>query len=75
MNTNKTKYQDKTIKCKKCKQVFAWTAGEQHFYEKKGLNPPNHCPICRAAIKAAKKDRFRGTFKDENRKPNTEDGT
>jgi len=56
-------YQDKTIKCAKCNQYFCWTAGAQKFYKEKGLNPPKHCPICRAAIKAAREDKFRGKFK------------
>jgi hypothetical protein len=59
----KNQYQDKTIECERCKQTFAWTAGEQDFYAQKDLQPPKHCPICRATIKAAKEDKFRGQFK------------
>ena len=51
---------DKIIKCQDCQQDFPWTIGEQEFYTQKGLKPPSRCPICRAAFKAAKEDKFRG---------------
>lgn len=60
MNKDKKNYQDKVIVCKSCGQEFAWTAGEQKFYDEKGLQPPTHCRICRAALEEAKKDEFRG---------------
>jgi endogenous inhibitor of DNA gyrase (YacG/DUF329 family) len=55
---------DKIIKCIECAQDFAWTVGEQEFYQQKGLKPPVRCPICRAAFKEAKKDKFRGRIKN-----------
>ena len=40
--------EDKEIVCRECGAAFVWTAGEQEFFEKKGLtNIPSRCPICR----------------------------
>jgi hypothetical protein len=47
---------DKTIICENCKQVFAFTAGEQEFYASKGLPEPKYCLICRGIMKAQEKD-------------------
>jgi CxxC-x17-CxxC domain-containing protein len=48
---------DKTLKCRECGVLFAFTAGEQAFYAEKGLlNEPQRCPHCRAARKAARGD-------------------
>lgn len=52
--------QDKIIKCIDCQQEFAWTVDEQEFYEQKKMQAPQRCPMCRAAFKAAQKDKFRG---------------
>jgi hypothetical protein len=60
MNKKDKTYQDKVIICKSCGQKFPWTAGEQKFYEEKGLEPPKHCRICRSALKEAQQDKFRG---------------
>lgn len=44
---------DRTLVCRECNQPFTWTAGEQHFYQEKGLaNVPARCPACRANRKA-----------------------
>lgn len=41
-------YQDKNLTCKECSKEFVWSAGEQKFYNDKGLtNPPGRCPDCR----------------------------
>ncbi|GAC1387476.1 MAG: zinc-ribbon domain containing protein [Ktedonobacteraceae bacterium] len=41
---------DKTLKCRECGNDFVFTAGEQEFYQQKGLlNQPGRCPECRAA--------------------------
>jgi CxxC-x17-CxxC domain-containing protein len=41
---------DKTLKCRECGKDFVFTAGEQEFYQQKGLkNQPGRCPSCRAA--------------------------
>lgn len=39
---------DKEIVCRECGSAFVWTAGEQQFFQEKGLtNIPSRCPICR----------------------------
>ncbi len=44
-----TAYLDKTLTCRDCGSQFTFTAGEQEFYESKGLvNEPGRCPECRA---------------------------
>lgn len=53
-------FTDQVIKCIDCHQEFAWTSDEQEYYGQKELKPPSRCPMCRAAFKAAKEDRFRG---------------
>ncbi len=53
-------FTDKVIKCIDCQQDFAFTADEQEYYAQKGLEPPTRCPMCRAAYKAAREDKFRG---------------
>ena len=41
---------DKTLTCRECGQEFTFTAGEQEFYQSRGLqNEPRRCPECRAA--------------------------
>ena len=41
---------DKTLRCRECGNDFTFTAGEQEFYQQKGLmNQPGRCPSCRAA--------------------------
>ena len=43
-------FADKTLTCKDCGQEFIWTAGEQEFYQSRGLmNQPGRCPADRAA--------------------------
>ncbi|MFI5372356.1 MAG: cold shock domain-containing protein [Candidatus Eisenbacteria bacterium] len=44
---------DRYIRCVDCGEEFIFTAGEQAFYESKGLmNPPTRCKRCRDARKA-----------------------
>ena len=44
---------DKTLTCRDCGREFAFTAGEQQFYQSRGLvNEPGRCPDCRRARKA-----------------------
>ena len=46
-------FTDKTLKCRECGNDFVFTAGEQEFYQQKGLmNEPQRCPDCRAARRA-----------------------
>ncbi len=48
-------YQDKTLTCRDCAKEFIWSAGEQKFYQDKGLqNPPGRCPDCRKNRKEQK---------------------
>lgn len=40
---------DKILSCRDCGIEFTFTAGEQEFYQAKGLvNEPGRCPECRA---------------------------
>lgn len=44
-----TTFVDKSLTCRDCGIEFTFTAGEQEFYETKGLvNEPGRCPECRA---------------------------
>lgn len=44
---------DRTLICKDCGREFVWTAGEQEFYQTRGLvNQPGRCPEDRAARRA-----------------------
>jgi CxxC-x17-CxxC domain-containing protein len=46
-------FQDRTLTCRDCGQQFTFTAGEQEFYQSRGLtNEPGRCPECRAARKS-----------------------
>ncbi len=55
-------FSDKVLTCRDCGEQFTWTAGEQEFYQTKGLtNPPARCPSCRAARKASQGGANTGT--------------
>jgi CxxC-x17-CxxC domain-containing protein len=42
-------FEDKTLVCRDCGAEFTFTAGEQEFYQERGLlHPPSRCPQCRA---------------------------
>ncbi len=46
---------DTTLTCRECGQEFIFTAGEQQFYQSKGLmNQPSRCQPCRQLAKAAR---------------------
>jgi CxxC-x17-CxxC domain-containing protein len=46
-------FSDRTLTCRDCGQQFAFTAGEQEFFQSRGLtNEPGRCPDCRAARKS-----------------------
>ncbi len=48
---------DKSLRCRECGQEFVFTAGEQEFYQLKGLlNEPARCPECRALRKSQRQD-------------------
>jgi len=43
-------FEDVTLRCRDCSADFVWTAGEQSFFQEKGLlNQPQRCPQCRSA--------------------------
>ena len=43
-------FSDITLTCKDCGQPFVFTAGEQEFYQQRGLlNQPGRCSSCRGA--------------------------
>ena len=45
-------FQDRSLTCRDCGQQFVFTAGEQEFYQSRGLmNEPGRCPECRSARK------------------------
>jgi len=45
-------FSDRTLTCRDCGQQFVFTAGEQDFYQSRGLtNEPGRCPECRRARK------------------------
>ncbi len=47
-------FEDKTLHCRDCGQEFVFSAGEQEFYQLKGLmNEPGRCPNCRASRRAS----------------------
>ncbi len=47
-------FTDKVLTCRDCGEQFTWTAGEQEFYQSRGLlNPPTRCASCRSARKSA----------------------
>lgn len=46
---------DRTLTCRDCNGPFVWTAGEQEFYQRRGLvNEPARCPQCRAQRRRAR---------------------
>jgi hypothetical protein len=50
-------FQDKSIQCSDCRTNFTFSAGEQEFFQTKGLtNEPKRCPACRRANKARRSD-------------------
>lgn len=47
-------FDDTTLKCRECGNDFVFTAGEQEFYQQKGLmNQPSRCSECRTARRNA----------------------
>ena len=55
-------FEDRTMVCRECGDSFTFTAGEQEFYQSRGLmHDPARCPSCRAARRRG------GTSSDEPR--------
>jgi len=49
-------FADKTLTCRECGNAFVWSAGEQEFYQQKGLtHEPQRCPDCRQKAKAERR--------------------
>jgi CxxC-x17-CxxC domain-containing protein len=47
-------FTDQTLTCRDCGNPFTWTAGEQEFYQARGLtNQPRRCPTCRQQRKTS----------------------
>ncbi|MEE9198667.1 MAG: zinc-ribbon domain containing protein [Dehalococcoidia bacterium] len=47
--------EDKTLVCRDCGMDFVFSAGEQEFYQQRGLlNEPRRCPSCRRARKTGR---------------------
>ena len=44
--------EDRTITCADCNQPFTFTAGEQQFFQERGMSEPKRCKPCRQARKA-----------------------
>lgn len=58
-------FEDEIIVCENCNQDFAWTAGEQEFFEKNRIAKPKFCMICRSVIQSAAGDEFRGKIRNK----------
>jgi len=49
--------EEKTLKCRDCGNDFAFTVGEQEFYQSHGLqHEPARCPTCRTARRRNRSD-------------------
>ena len=56
-------FQDKSIQCSDCRANFTFSAGEQEFFQTKGLtNEPKRCPSCRRANKARRSDNVGNSY-------------
>ena len=50
-------FEDKNLTCRDCSNTFVFTAGEQEFYQARGLlHEPTRCPNCRAARRSQRGD-------------------
>jgi len=53
---------DKNLTCRDCGKTFAFTAGEQEFYQSHGLvNEPRRCPECRGAKRQERSRGYEGS--------------
>jgi CxxC-x17-CxxC domain-containing protein len=60
---------DKMLVCRDCGTEFVFSAGEQEFYQLKGLlNEPGRCPSCRAARKAEREGGGMGSLESRGRR-------
>ena len=44
---NQQEFHDKILHCCDCDMSFAFTAGEQAYFQSKSLSPPKDCKACR----------------------------
>lgn len=57
-------FEDKTLICAQCGKEFTFTAGEQEFYQEKGLqSEPKRCKDCRQAKRKQKNRRSNGIYR------------
>lgn len=52
---------DQTLTCRDCGDPFPFSAGEQEFYQSKGLSTPSRCPNCRTLRKQQRSSEGRGS--------------
>ena len=53
--------EDKELVCADCGKTFVFTAGEQEFYQSRGLlNEPGRCPECRSTRRQSRYGEARG---------------
>lgn len=53
------------LECSNCHNLFVWSREEQELYQKRGLEKPDYCPICRGIINARAKDMARNRYENE----------
>ena len=52
--------EDRTLTCADCNQPFTFSAGEQQFFQERGMSEPKRCKACRQARKAERGTGGRG---------------
>ena len=52
--------EDRTLTCADCNQPFTFSAGEQQFFQERGMSEPKRCKACRQARKAERGSGGRG---------------
>ena len=52
--------EEKTLTCADCGQPFQFSAGEQQFYQERGMSEPKRCKPCRQVRKADRDSRGGG---------------
>ncbi|MBN2717594.1 MAG: zinc-ribbon domain containing protein [Deltaproteobacteria bacterium] len=61
-------FEDKTLQCSECNEIFVFSANEQEFFSQKNLtSEPKRCKACRQ--KAKKRKRTQNQFAGEYRSP------
>lgn len=61
MKLDQTK-QYQSLKCNNCGNIFVWSIEEQELYQKRGIEAPSYCPICRGMMAARERDVARGKY-------------